>query len=433
MRAFAILLSFALILLAAPAWAAEGDLSRLAAMLVQVRATRGVNELRDAGPELTPVKQALRAWIEHQLPLDPKSTDPRGFVNTVTSEDLALLSARLNQSLDAAGLTCGEDDAPIKRCVSDPTSFENDRGYVGGVRISILDGGRYLLVVTGVGIRCGYDESAYIYRHGPGRSWTLLLATEQNRYGKDEYAPQNFVSIGASPANVAWNDPAPPLPLVVTLGYSPWCSSNWQMLQTRLWRATDANPTPRPLIDRSDLLYIGDYLIAAARLTPTDLLIEYRGGSIDNGTIIRTHVAHYLIQSGDRLERIAPVALSPNDFVDEWVSSAWPEATRWSDPAADPAALAALHAISAATGVSGEFDGPAKRCRSDQTLCQVSFSGNAKDNKADPPPVYYKVRWIAPYRFTLVDGGLHPFPGCNEEVAMPDNVRTLFLLQEWTP
>ena len=72
-----------------------------------------------------------------------------------------------------------------------------------------------------------------------------------DEYPKDEYAPQNFLSIAASPADVAWNEPAPP-PLIVTLAFSPWCSSNWNNLQTRLWRAFDArlarttwrNPSP---------------------------------------------------------------------------------------------------------------------------------------------------------------------------------------------
>jgi len=429
MRLLSFLLPLALLVAApAPAWSAEGDLAPIAAALAKVRATHGVNQERDAGPELTPVKQALRAWIEPQLPPDPKSIARGGTVTALTGEDLVMLSARLNTSLDAAGLMCSEEESPANPCNGSPTAAENERGYVGGISIGLLDGGRYLSVVTGVGIRCGYDQSAYIYKRGSNHGWTLLLAAEQNRYGKGEYVPQMFVSIGAASGGPDWDHPTPPL--IVTLGFHPWCSSNWQMLYTRLWRASDTNPTPRALLDRSDSLYTGVDRIAAARLTPTDLLIEYRGDTIDGGTIIRTHVLHYRIQPGDKLDRIAPVALSPNDFVDEWVTSTGPQAADWSDPAANPATLAALHTRSAANGISGEFDGPAKRCRADPTLWQVSFSGYAEKGKADPPPVYYKVRWMAPYRFTLVDGGARPFAGCDEEVAMPDDVGTLFSLQE---
>jgi hypothetical protein len=435
MRLLSIFLPLALFpilfLVAVPARSAEPDLSPVVAALAKVRATHGVNQERDAGPELTPVKQALRAWIEPQLPPNPKSIDRDGAMNVLTSEDLAALSARLNKALNAAGLMCPDNDSPANPCASSPTSEENERGYVDSVTISSLDSGRYLLVVTSVGIMCGYDESAYIYRHGPDKSWVLLLATEQNRYGENEYAPQHFLSIAASPGNTGWDDPTPP-PLVVTLGFNPWCTSNWHSLYTRLWRASDTNPTPRPLLDRSDSLFIGEDQIAAARLTQNDLLIEYRGGTIDSDSIITTHVAHYLIKPGDTLERIAPIALTPNDFIDEWATAKWPEAARWSDPAADPARLAAFHASSArVTGGSGGFGGPAKRCRSDPTLWQVIFSGIADDRKKDPLPIYFKVRWMAPYRFTLVDAGPRPFPGCDEEVAMPDDVGTLFPAQEW--
>jgi hypothetical protein len=58
----------ALLALSASARAADGDLKSLAATLASVRATHGMNHDRDAGPELTPVKQQLRAWIETRMP-----------------------------------------------------------------------------------------------------------------------------------------------------------------------------------------------------------------------------------------------------------------------------------------------------------------------------------------------------------------------------
>ena len=35
---------------------------------------------------------------------------------------------------------------------------------------------------------------------------------------------------------------------------------------------------------------------------------------------------------GDKVQRIEPIALSPKDFVDEWLSSRWEEITQWSEP-----------------------------------------------------------------------------------------------------
>src|SRR3982751_4050105 len=119
MRLQSILLLLALTLIGPPAWSAEGDLAPVAAALAKVRATHAVNALRDAGPELTPVKHALRDWVERQLPADPKSTDPSGVVHSLTSDNLAALRERLNKALDAAGLTCGDDDSPTNRCPGD--------------------------------------------------------------------------------------------------------------------------------------------------------------------------------------------------------------------------------------------------------------------------------------------------------------------------
>ncbi|MDB5706017.1 MAG: hypothetical protein JWN66_3133 [Sphingomonas bacterium] len=432
MRLLSILLPLVLVLAATPARSAQDDLSSLTAALVPLRTTHGTNEQRDAGPELTPVKHALRAWLERHLPPGPTEKGPDGMIDTPSQEELASLGRSLSQQLAAAGLTCGTFGKPGYRCPGDPMVADNFRGYLDDVRIGSFDFGRYLLVITGVGVRCGYDQSAYIYREGPDHAWKLLLASEQDDYGKDAYAPQNFLSIDVSPSAVAWNEAAP-LPLVATLGFSPWCQSNWQQLYTRLWRASAATPTPRPLLDRADTLYIGDYQIATERLTASDFLVEYRGGSIDGGALIRSHVAHYRIQPGDTLERIAPVALGPRDFIEEWLTSDWPEAMRWSDPSANKPALATFHAAAFGKDLFGGFDGPAKRCRTDPTLWQVSFSRDGGANEPEAPADYFKVRWMAPYRFTLVDAGQRPFPGCDEEAAMPDDIGTLFPLQGRVP
>jgi hypothetical protein len=124
-------------------------------------------------------------------------------------------------------------------------------------------------------------------------------------------------------------------------------------------------------------------------------------------------------------------------FIEEWLTSAGPEAARWSDPSANKAALATLHTAAFGKDLFGEFDGPAKRCRADPTLWQVNFirddGPSAPVAPADYFADYFKVRWMAPYRFTLVDAGKRPFSGCDETVAMPDNIGTLFPLQGRVP
>jgi hypothetical protein len=363
----------------------------------------------------------LRAWIEAQLP-NPYRTGPDGIA--YGPPDYQALARRLSATLDGAGLTCGDYGSPGYRCRSEGTE-EDERGYLGSVRIGSPGEGRYLVVVTGVGVRCGFDESAYIYEHRDG-GWRLLLAIEEKDYGP-AYSPRNFLSIDASPSGKAWNEPSPP-PLVAALTFGPWCTSNWHMLATRLWRANPTTTTPRPLVDRSDSLFMGDYFIAAERLSADDLLVEFRGDSADPGRLVRSHVLHYRIDPGDRVRRIGPVALSPTDFVDEWLRSRWSEAGGWNEAGA-PATLSRVHERMGDLPF-GEFD-PPEGC-SDPTLWQLGFTPST-DGK-DSPRLYFKLRWMPPYRFSLVDAGPRPFAGCDREAPeAEDKVGTLFPIQGWLP
>jgi len=365
------------------------------------------------------------------LPHRPPN-DAEGNGHLLTADDLAPLAARMNAALDAAGLTCGDDRKPSYRCSVPDNSAEDFRGHVEGVRLALFDGDRYLLVVTGVGVSCGFDESAYIFEQRADRAWHLLLASEQNDYRNGHYHAQHLIAVNVSPSEVAWNEPAPP-PLVSTLGYSPWCSSNWHSLYTRLWRASAATATPAPLVDHDDSLFMGDYFIAAARLTARDLLVQFTGGSIDGGVLVRPHVLHYRVAPGDKLERIAPLALDPQAFVEEWLTSDWAQARRWNERRADDAALARFHPPAPKSKediVSGDFDDSLRRCRANPSLWQVAVTLDPHGT-APRPTVYFQVRWLPPYRFTLVSAGYKRFADCDERVEQPDDIGTLFPLQGW--
>jgi hypothetical protein len=220
---------------------------------------------------------------------------------------------------------------------------------------------------------------------------------------------------------------------VLTLGYSPWCQSNWQMLYTRLWRADAAHVSPRPLVDRSDGLYMGDDpAVAQGSVTKNDVVIEWRGQSADSGVLIRSHVLHYLVSKDDRTQRIGPVALDPSDFVDEWLNSPWREAEGWT-AATRRTALRLWHKRLHGELVLGDFEGPALRCRNDPSHWQVGFAATLGDlnHMREGPTTYYLVRWVPPYRFNLVGVSQRRDRSCDQRVAMPDNLGTLFPLQGW--
>lgn len=377
--------------------------------------------------ELTPVKDALRAWIEPQLAsLPPFLLTSDGAISS-TGE--AALAGKMNAALQANGLTCDGGPRTKPRCSEEVGDFDS-RGYVDGVSLSFLEDNRYLLVETSVGINCGEDQSAYVYEWA-GKKWHLLLSSEQDDYRKGKYQPQTILSVEATPSKVAWNEPEKTPPMILTLGYSPWCSSNWRGLYARLWRTTPTNAVPKPLLDLSPSVYIGDEpAIAAASLTDHDILIEYTDRSIDEDRFTRKHVLHYVIGEQDELNRVAPVALDPADFVDEWLTAPWKEAGDWS---VSSASMANYHLRHHVDFIFGSFSGDATRCAKDPTLWEVGFQPGTDDNKKikQEETSYFLVRWLAPYRFTLMDIRSSPYAHCDIIDKMPDAIGTLFPLQDW--
>src|SRR5262249_545076 len=145
--------------------------------------------------------------------------------------------------------------------------------------------GELLRVTTNIGILCGYDQSAYLYEWKESR-WARIWETERNDYTK--YDPQNIEDVIVSPL---WFDDAKMSRLVLTLGTSPWCSSNWHPVYYQLWRVDQAGS--RLLVDgKNDNSYLGVEPAlngAIRRKDPFDqnsaetVLVEFTVGSIDAG------------------------------------------------------------------------------------------------------------------------------------------------------
>lgn len=423
-------------LICATAFASSADavpdrFDDLKQMLEAVRTTKASNSDRDAGPELTPVKLAFRRWVEAQLPPTSKPGRIEGTIVTPDPMSLSSLARQMNDALDKAQLTCGNFESDSYRCSGAPDNQQTERGYVGHLQLGLLDGGRYLLVVTSVGVLCGEDESAYLYK--PGASgWKLVFASEQDDYRKGHYSVQNFTEIAVSPWAGEGHADTPPL--VATLGYGPWCSSTWSALITRLWRMSPASVSPKPLIDRTDGLWWGDDDFGNATLTATDFLVQRVDRSIDDGVHHRMHVRHYRIGPGDRIQRVDPVALRPMDLVDEWLISDWNDAATWLERRTDRAEALRAHRKFKPYHRLYSFDGT-KRCRADKTLWQVALSREA-DEPSDHSPswtLYFMVRWTAPYVFRLASVSSRSNRDCDIADPSGEEGAKLFPDTQWHP
>ncbi len=398
-RLFALAL---LLCLALPARAEDADLAPLAAQLAALRALpRDQLGERDGAPQLTAAKHLLRDWVEAQLGA------------AATESDARQLAAPLNARLRAAGLTCASDGDPQgKRCDEEIGPQFTARGYLGGIRFMLPRANDdRLVLVTAAGIECGDDESAYVYEKRDG-AWHRIFESERNDYTKDGYQPQNFEQVLVSP-----KVPGKP-PLVLTTGISPWCSSNWQAVYYRLFRVTPDQTAPPPLLDRAEGIYAGLDEPVRSSLGRDEALIEFQDRSIDLDTFTRTVVRHFRVGPDDKVVRVAPFAFTPRALVDEWLVRPWTESARFTDPAAR-SRLQALHRRLHKDYIAAEYEEDSGRCRDDPTLWVIGVTPEHA-----PAPLYFRLRWVAPFDFTLLDIGPKKPAGCRAQpVALDETVQ----------
>ncbi|HXF27319.1 MAG TPA: hypothetical protein VN610_08595 [Bryobacteraceae bacterium] len=372
---------------------------RLDALRLTVTSLRGKppdsSAPRGVTPQLTVVKHQLRDWMESRLATLPE----RG--------DVGELERRLNSELREAGLFCGETNGPP--C---PGFALSDLllGFLDDLKLR--RSGVFLIAQTGVGIECGFDESAYVYGWS-GEYWRRVWETEQDTYTEKAYRPQTIQSVLISPYNRA-NDY-----LVLTLGLRSWCSSGWQPVYYRAFRL-GPDPLAPPLVDGDEFAYIaGDDPPIRGSVTVNDVLVEFPIRSIDTGVFARPAIRHYKIDH-DNVKRVDPLALRPRDFMDEWLTHDWKESAFWSESANRRSMLDAHEKLHKGF-ISGDFIYPTMHCAEpDLWQVGVDFGDPAKGT-------YFLVRWRPPYHFTMVQVSDPASPDCTEEdSAADDEYRTLF-------
>ncbi len=175
-------------------WCARAQDTRLAELKATLVAVRGhaqdYPKTRGAGPQLTVAKHQLRNWVESRLGKLGERDDPGEMVR------------QLNHELRAIKLLCDEDCYLEEMGLrSEPTGS--------------------LLLRTGAGIECGFDDSAYLYEWTVS-GWRRFWESEQNSYTERDYKPQRIHDVLISPQSEANTNQ-----LILTLGAQTWCASNW--------------------------------------------------------------------------------------------------------------------------------------------------------------------------------------------------------------
>ncbi len=178
------------------------------------------------------------------------------------------------------------------------------------------------------------------------------MENEQNTYTEKAYRPQSLQAVLISRHSEA-NDY-----VVLTLRTESWCASNWHNVYFRAFRL-GPDLVAAPLVEGVQWAHLGvDPPIQGA--LRDEILVEFTVGSVDSGVHSRKAVRHYIID-GDRVKRIGPLALSPRDFVDEWLTHDWKEAAFWSE-SANRGSMRNWHTQLHKDSVFGEFIYPTMHC-----------------------------------------------------------------------
>ena len=316
-----------------------------------------------------------------------------------------------------AGLTCSYDaPAPSPR----PDWFQAD--YAG--RVYVHRDWAFLVVTAGMGIECGYDQSAYVYSWS-GERWVRVWQNEQNDYANDKYKPQTLQSVLISPFNKE-NDY-----LVMTLGSESWCASNWHDVYYRVFRLSPDQQAP-PLIEGRQWSPVGwrnPPIIGS--LSKDDVLVEYLTPSVDGGFLAREGIYHYKVRQG-MVERVAPFALGPRDFVDEWIQTDWLESGKWSDDT-NRRALRNWRTKVDKTKNYLEYIYPTLRCQRGYGLWQVGLriEPMPETEKPQPTEAWFLVRWQPPYEFRMAGVSDRPSADCTEKDPQAAEHGPLFPIQDW--
>ncbi|MHB1205758.1 MAG: hypothetical protein ACYCZX_09340 [Rhodospirillaceae bacterium] len=126
-------------------------------------------------PSFFEARDAVRDWLDLRLATMAEKDGDFEF------------TTKLNTELKNAKLLCPQ-------CDSSMGSFSDASGYLGEVRLSRK--GPLLQAMTQVGVQCGFDENAYLYRW-TGAKWQRIWdSTEQPRAGKYEPQVLDTISVG---------------------------------------------------------------------------------------------------------------------------------------------------------------------------------------------------------------------------------------------
>ena len=198
----------------------------------------------------------------------------------------------------------------------------DDRGVELAFDVKKPEGHLRLLAVTATfAIECGSDAMLFVFARDNG-AWHEVLRWQSKPYRTVAGAFWSFgYAISPPDAHDHW--------FVATKFVSPWCSSTWSSITYSILRPVPDRREPRALLTASDGMWWGNEDFGALTSGRTSVDLRFHSSSIDTGVHNRVWIKHFTV-IGNAVRRAQPAAASPGDFADEWIVSAWKDASLWS-------------------------------------------------------------------------------------------------------
>jgi hypothetical protein len=183
------------------------------------------------------------------------------------------------------------------------------------------------VVSTQLWIPCGSsdpDTAIYVFQRS-GSDWRLVLSADADFESTGELKTGMQYQLAPPDAKGNW---------YLAIAHSPpACGPTPSSFRYRILRPGPSPDAPQVLVNHSESLNFN--FEPAFRLeAEADWFAVTRGKDRRLDGEPGIFIDRYGID-GDRMTRLQPLALTPGDFLDEWIQLDWSEAERWSHPSAD--------------------------------------------------------------------------------------------------
>jgi hypothetical protein len=159
---------------------------------------------------------------------------------------------------------------------------------------------------------------------------------------------------------------------------------------------------PKLIYDAEDSIWWGGEDFGRLSVDKDEFDLRFHAGSIDLGINNRIWIRHFAVE-GDQVRRTAPIAVSPRDFVDEWIVSPWEMARPWSKPDS----RRSLELWHAQLRALGHFEyGSILQCDGTADLYQVELDSDG------PQKMFYVEMTGQPADYQLARVATQPNPNC---------------------